>query len=184
MAKIWPVYEGKEPTIGEPWARIPASEAVTLFELRHNDFVSDLAPPRPRFGDVDRDLTYAGHKHIVVEIERDEGEKAKWKPGFYKSRVKPNEAFRRLIHQVLATELGRKNVVRLEFEPTTDSRGQEALKITVVIPPRATKKLKGASVLDALVKLQDRLREMHENRTPIVEYATEAELKRDGSRQS
>jgi hypothetical protein len=128
---------------------------------------------------VDRDLTYAGFKHIVVEVERNEGRQAKWKPGFYMSRIKPEEAFGRLIRQALAVELGKENVVRLNWEPTTDSRGQEALKVTVVIAPEATEKLKSGAVLDALVGLQKRLHEMGEDRIPIVDYVTEAELRQD-----
>src|SRR6266508_2875866 len=179
MAKIWPVYEGERPTVGWPWARLPLSEAVALFELRPDDFVSDLETT-PRFGAVGRDLTYAGFKHIVVEVERNEGRQAKWKPGFYKSRIKPKDAFGRLMRQALAAELGKDNVVRLDWEPTTDSQGREALKITVVIPPGATQKLKkNGAVHDALVRLHERLREMGDDRTPIVEYATEAELAQD-----
>jgi len=79
----------------------------------------------------------------------------------------------------LAAELGEDNIVRLDWEPTTDSQGREALKITVVIPPGATRKLRDGAVLDASVRLRERLREMGENRTPIVEYATEAELAQD-----
>jgi hypothetical protein len=176
MAKIWPVYEGERPTTW-PWARLPLAEAITLFELRQDDYVSDLETT-PRFGFADRDLTFAGFKHIVVEIERNEGRQAKWKPGFYKSRVKPKDAFGRLIRHALTSKLGEDNVVRLDWEPTTDSQGREALKITVVIPPGAAQKLKDA-VLDALVSLRERLREMGEERTPIVEYATEAELAQD-----
>ncbi len=178
MAKIWPVYEGERPTIGSPWARLPLLEAIGLFELRPDSFVSDLEVT-PRFGAVDRDLTYAGFKHIVVEVERNEGRKAKWKPGFYKSPIKPRDAFGRLIRHALAAELGEDNIVRLDWEPTTDSQGREALKITVVIPPGATRKLRDGAVLDASVRLRERLREMGENRTPIVEYATEAELAQD-----
>jgi hypothetical protein len=178
MAKIWPVYEGQKPTSGFPWATLPLREAIDLFDLRPSDFVSDLEVP-PRFGAADRDLTYAGFKHIVVEVERSEGRQAKWKPGFYMSRIKPKEAFGRLIRQALAVELGEENVLRLNWEPTTDSRGQEALKITVVIAPDAAKKLKSGAVLDALVGLQRRLREMGEDRIPIVDYATEAELRQD-----
>jgi hypothetical protein len=178
MAKIWPVYEGKRPTVGWPWAHLPLPEAIALFELRPNDFLSDLEAI-PRFGEADRDLTYVGFKHVVVEIERSEARQSDWKPGFYRSRVKPKEAFGRLIRQALVSELGRDNVVRVDWEPTTDSQGQEALKITVVITPGATQRLKGGAALDALVKLQERLDEMRESRTPIIEYATEAELAQD-----
>jgi hypothetical protein len=179
MAKVWPVSEGREHTPPSPWAEIPLSEAIALFELRPQDFVSSLAAP-PHFGNGDRDLWYAGFKHVVVEIEDDEGQKAKWKPGFYKSRIRPREARRRLIQQPLVAELGKDNVIRVEYEPTTDSQGRGALKITVVITPDATDRLANGVVLDALVRLRERLREMRDDRTPILEYATEAELAQDG----
>jgi hypothetical protein len=183
MAKIWPVYEGKEPTLGAPWAEIPVSEAIALFGLRPTDFISDLAVTL-RFGNVDRDLKLFGFKHVVVEIERSEGRQANWKSGFYKSRITPREAFGRLIRQALVTELGAGNVVRVEHEPTTDSQGRDALRITVVITPDATERLANGAALDALVRLQERLREMREDRTPIIEYATEAELAQDAGAQS
>ncbi len=175
MAKIWAVYEGKEPTIGGPWAHLPVSEAVALFELRPDDHVSGLKAT-PRFGDVNRDLTYAGFRHIVVEIKRSEGRQANWKPGFYKSRITPKEAVAVLIQQALVTELGNNIVERLKLEPTTDSQGREALKITVVIAPGATDRIAGSPVLDGLVSVQNRFREMREKRIPIIEFATEAEL--------
>jgi hypothetical protein len=175
MAKIWAVYEGKEPTIGTPWANLPVSEAVALFELQPDDHVSGLEAT-PRFGDVNRDLTYAGFRHIVVKIGRNEGRQANWKSGFYKSRITPKEAVVRLIRQALVAELGDNIVERLEIEPTTDSQGREALKIAVVLTPGATDRIAGDAVLDALVSVQDRFREMREERIPIIEYATEAEL--------
>jgi hypothetical protein len=110
MANIWPVYEGKTPTLGWPWASLPLSEAIALFELRPDDFVSDLETT-PRFGAVDRDLTFAGFKRVVVEVETSEGRHANWKPGFYRTRIKPKEAFTILIRQALATELGQDNVL-------------------------------------------------------------------------
>lgn len=183
MANIWRVYEGKEPTIGGPWVHLSVSEVVALFDLRPDDFVSDLAVT-PRFGNVKRDLAYAGYKHVIVEIERTEGQKAKWNPGFYETNVTPKEAFGRLILQAVVSELGDDNVVRLDFEPTTDSLGRDALKITVVITPGATGRIDGGAVLDALAKVQERLREMGEDRIPIIEYATEAELEMDDAAQS
>jgi hypothetical protein len=77
MAEIWAVYEGKELTLGAPWACLPVLEAVDLFELRPEDYVSDSSST-PRFGDVERDLTHMGFKPIVVEVERKEGRQAKW----------------------------------------------------------------------------------------------------------
>ena len=183
MAKIWAVYEGKEPTIGGPWARLPVLEAVDLFELQPEDYVSDLAKT-PRFGAVDRDLTYAGFKHIVVEIGPKEGRQVNFSPGIYKSQITPKEAVIRLTRQAVVSELGAENVVDLKIKPTTDSQGRQALKVTVVIPPGATDRLEGSPVLDALVRVQERFLEMRENRIAIIEYATEAELEQDGGPQS
>jgi hypothetical protein len=182
MATIWPVYEGREPTVGGPWARLPISKAVALFELRAADFVSDMTQT-PRFGDANRDLRIVGYKHVVVEIEREEAQKANLKPGYYLSRVTPKEAFKRLVQQAIVDEIGKENVVRVEHEPTTDSQGREAIKITVVLTPGAVQRLDDGAVLDALVSLNLRLREMREDRIPIVEYATEVELSRDGATQ-
>lgn len=182
MSNIWPVYEGREPTVGGPWATLPFLEAVKVFELDPQDFVSDLTKT-PRFGDVDRNLTYAGYRHVVVEVAPNEAKSAKWKAGFYRSRIAPEEGFRRLIQHALVARLGDENVVRVEYEPTIDSQGRDALKVIVIIAPGTTKKLRGL-VLDALVGLQERLLEMGEHRTPIIEYATEAELVEHGGPQS
>jgi hypothetical protein len=108
-----------------------------------------------------------------------EGRQEKWKPGFYKSNIPPREAFGRLIRQALAQKLGHDNVVRVEYSPTIDSWGRDALKIMVVVAPNAAQRLANGAVLDALVQLRQRLREMGEDRTPIVEYATEADLEQD-----
>jgi hypothetical protein len=178
MAKVWPVYEGYRTTIGEPWAHIPLSDAIDLFELQKQDFLSDLGSI-PRFGNKERDLTYVGFKHIVVEVERIEGRQARWKPGYYKSRIKPKDAFNRLLKQALAAELGDKNLVRVDVQPAVDSQNRQALKITAVIEPDAAQRLRPGAVLDALVKLQSRLAEMRDNRVPLIEYATEAELQQD-----
>ena len=147
MAKIWAVYEGREPTIGGPWARLPLLDAVSLFDLRHHDHVADISET-PRFGDVNRDLTYAGIRYIVVEVDHDEAQGTNWMSGFYKSRVTPKETVLKLIQHALVAELGDGIVERLKFEPTTDSQGREALKITVVIAPGATERLSGSEVQD------------------------------------
>ncbi len=180
MAKIWPVYEGKEPTRGEPWAELSASEAIALFGLEPTDFISDLTTV-PRFGHADSDLWYLGYKHIVVEIGARESRQAKLKPGFYRSRVQPKDAFKRLVQHALVAELGAENVIRVQIEPATDSQGHEAVKITIVVDPATTKKLAKEASLNALVRLQDQLNKMREDRTPIIEYATEAELAQDGA---
>jgi len=179
MAKIWAVYEGREAPTGAPWARLPLQKAVDLFDVRPENHVADLASSA-RLGDVNHNLSYAGLTHIVVEIEPGEARRAKWKPGFYKSNTSPKDAFSKLVQESLVEELGEDNVIRVEHEPTTDSRGRDALKIRVVIAPDAIHRLANGAVLDALVRLRARLREMREERIPIIEYATEAELHQNG----
>jgi len=172
MAKIWPVYEGSEPTGGEPWADLPASEVIRLFGLQKEK--SSETPPR--FGDVRRDLQFAGLKHIVVEMEEGEVRPGGWKPAFYRSDVTPPDAFDKLVGWALAAELGKDNIIRVNHEPTIDSRGHDAVRIRIVIAPKATRKLEKGAALNALVRLREQLHNMLGDRTPIVEYATEAEL--------
>jgi hypothetical protein len=181
MANVWRVYDGREPTVGEPWVRLPLAEVVAAFDLGPADFISDLEHT-PRFGDQKRDLRHRGVRHIVVEIEDSEAQQANWRPGFYKTNVQPGEASSRLLQQALEAHLGEGNVVRVELYPTTDFEDREALRIAVVIPPGATPRLK-TRVLDALVAVRERLRDMGDDRSPIIEYATEAEFA-DGHAQS
>jgi hypothetical protein len=153
-------------------------DAIALCDLRPQDFVSDLSKT-PRFGDTSRDLWYAGYKHVVAEFEPEEASAAQWKPGFYRSRLAPKEVFRRLIEQPLARALGNDNVVRVEFAPGIDAEARGAIEITVVIAPNAVQKLPSSTQVDALIRLRKRLHEMHVDRTPIIQYATEAELAED-----
>ena len=180
MAKIWPAYEGREPTIGEPWADLPLTEAIALLGLRPKHFRSDLSAP-PRFGEADRNLWYAGFKHIVVEVEATEANREGWKPGFYLSPVKPKEASRKLLSHFLTPALGKDNVVRFALEPTIDSEGRSTHRITVVITPDAVQHISGEAAMSAISTLRENLGGMIGDGTPIVEYATEAELAADAS---
>jgi hypothetical protein len=130
---------------------------------------------------VDRDLWHAGYKHVVVVVERDEGQENGWKSGFYKSRLAPHEVFRRLVEQPLVDALGRDNVIRVEVEvaPSVDALGRDAMLTTVVIAPNAIQRLGSESAVNAEVRLRRRLREMHVTATPILDFATEAELAED-----
>jgi hypothetical protein len=175
MARVWPFYDGRYPTRVKPWADIPLLEAIRLFDLRPEHFLSDLEHP-PRFGNQDQDLTYQGFKHVAVEIGHNEGQTAKWRPGFYRSPVRPKAAFGKLIQRAFVTELGAENVLRVEYKTATDSQGEEALKIVVVIAPNAIKKFAGGASLNALVRLREWLNEIGDSRIPLVEYATETEL--------
>jgi hypothetical protein len=178
MARIWPVYDGKRPTFGDQWAEVSLQDAVSLFELRQDQFVSGLAVT-PRCGDDDRDSTWAGYKHVVVEIDAADASKAKWKAGFYRSKIRPQEAFRRLVQQTIASALGPENVVRVECAKAVDSLGEPALRVTVVLTPEAPARILPANPGKASRQLRSRLREMRAYSTPLIEYATEADLDQD-----
>jgi hypothetical protein len=62
----------------------------------------------------------------------------------------------------------------------TDSEGNEALRITVVLKPEASGKFTGDQALDLLVDVQQALQGAGEQRLPIIEYATEGELDEEG----
>ena len=106
MANVWRVYEGREPTVGQPWVRLPLAAVIAAFDLRTTDFVSDIEH-RPRFGDEKRDLRHAGFRHVVVEVEDREAQQASWMPGFYKARVTPAEAPGRLCGRRLLPSWGK-----------------------------------------------------------------------------
>jgi hypothetical protein len=178
MAKIWPVYDGKRPTSGDQWAEVSLEEAVSLFDLKQDQFVSGLTV-KPRSGDADRDTTWAGYRRVVVEIDTEEAAKAKWKAGFYRSKIKPQEAFRRLVQQAIASALGSENVVRVECAKAVDSLGEAALRVTVVLTPEALPRILPANPGKASRQLKSRLREMRAYSTPLIEYATEADLDQD-----
>ena len=81
-----------------------------------------------------------------------------------------------IAREVVTANLTSSRVSNVVTEPTIDSEGREALRITIVIKPGAVARISGDAALDTLVQIQDRLREAGEERFPIVEYATEEEL--------
>lgn len=185
MAEIWPVYEGRRPTQGEPWATVPLRQAIELLDLSPQDFISD--PDRtPRIGRKDRDLAVFGFKHIVAEIGPKEADGRDWKPGFYRSPLSPREAFKRLLRHaetfnqflrdIFVQELGEDNVLRVDHAYMTDSEGRPSFRISVVLAADATPKITGEATLAAFGLLQQRLAAMGVEGTPVIQYATEAEL--------
>jgi hypothetical protein len=58
----------------------------------------------------------------------------------------------------------------------SDSEGNDAVRITLVLTRSAADSLTGDQALDILTKLRAKLFEEGEERFPLVEYATEAEL--------
>jgi hypothetical protein len=71
---------------------LPAHEAIQVLGLNADSFLSDLKKT-PRFGDVEKNLTFRGYKRVVFEIDAVEAMRSKIKPGFYLSCVRPEEVF-------------------------------------------------------------------------------------------
>lgn len=176
MARIRPVYEGMEITRVAPWATITLEEAIALFGLKRTNLIGEFGRP-VSIGTAGALTEYAGYKHVVVELDKAEAKRLQWKAGFYWTKVKPADAFKLLLKQAAAKELGAKNVLRVLSEPTLDSNGNEAVRVTVVVANNTMGNVANNAVLNALVGLRERLREMNDDRTPIIEYATEKELK-------
>jgi hypothetical protein len=86
----------------------------------------------------------------------------------------------KIANDVATANLTSSSVSSIMSQPTVDSEGRDALRITIVIESGAAARIKGDAALDTLVQIQDRLREAGEERFPIVEYATKEELEESG----
>jgi hypothetical protein len=77
---------------------------------------------------------------------------------------------------IAKANLGPQNVLWVDSEPSTDLDGNDAWRVTIVLPAGVADKLNGDAVLDTLVQIQHRLQEAGDDRFAFVHYATEAEL--------
>jgi hypothetical protein len=96
MAKIWPCFEGKVVTSGDPWTEISLAECQQKLDIRPSDYRWSLSEV-PHFGNHDEDRTILGHKHVIVELSQIEGDAGgDWRPGRYVVRMAPDEVYDRL----------------------------------------------------------------------------------------
>jgi hypothetical protein len=77
---------------------------------------------------------------------------------------------------VATATLGNGSVSVVNITPTTDSVGDAALRITIVLTPGVADSISGDAALNTLVQLQQKLQKEGDDRFPIIEYATEDEL--------
>nr|WP_294514224.1 hypothetical protein [uncultured Rhodopila sp.] len=71
----------------------------------------------------------------------------------------------------------RTDVRRVLSEPAVDGDGAEVLHITIVLDDGGAESISGDMALDTLVGVERALRAANEERFPIIEYATEEELR-------
>jgi hypothetical protein len=101
-------------------------EAVRVLELEPNHFLVDLSHI-PRFGDVERDLTWVGYRHVLVEVGEEEAT-ANWRPGFFRCPLPPAEVYFRIhVHRLLAEHW------RDEWKRGRDADGDPALWLWAVL---------------------------------------------------
>jgi len=85
-----------------------------------------------------------------------------------------------IAQKVASANLTSSNVTSVSSSPTTDSLGQDALRITIIIKSGAETTISGDAALDTLVGIRDELRLAGEERMAIIEYATKEELDASG----
>ena len=62
------------------------------------------------------------------------------------------------------------------LEPTTDSEGEDAWQVSIVLK---SENVSGDEVIDLIIELRRALQLVGDERFPIVDFATEAELAAD-----
>lgn len=77
--------------------------------------------------------------------------------------------------QAAVRHLKREAVEKVSSRATTDSEGQDAVRIVITLKPDVARGLDGDAVLDTLVEINSKLSEAGEERTSIVEYAETGE---------
>jgi hypothetical protein len=91
-----------------------------------------------------------------------------------------NDKVRNIATEVATANLTSQVISSVLAESTTDSVGHDALKITVVLTPNSSDHIQGKAALTTLAQIRSRLQAEGEERFPIIEYATEAELSERG----
>ncbi len=92
MAKVWIVKESSGSTTPEPWCEMALSDCCQKLGLTQSDFHRDLVKT-PNFGNTNDPLAaYRDPQIVEIQIDYTEAEQHEWKPGFYRSKLSPNEA--------------------------------------------------------------------------------------------
>jgi hypothetical protein len=87
--------------------------------------------------------------------------------------AKVNELITKAASAILKGPAG---VTCVMSQPISDSHGQDALDVTIVLKTGSVDKITGDMVLDTLVSADRALRAAGDDRFPIIHYVTEEEL--------
>jgi hypothetical protein len=81
-----------------------------------------------------------------------------------------------IVSRAAATTLKKTGISRVFSSPTTDSYGDDALNVTIVLKNGTTEQISGDDVIDTYARIGDDLSKNGEDRFPIIWFVTEAEL--------
>jgi hypothetical protein len=91
------------------------------------------------------------------------------------------EKIEEIAKKVAIANLTSASVSTVQSEPFIDSKGHEAVRITIVLTPESVASIDGKMTLNTLVQINNELQRAGEERFPLVEYATAAELEEGAS---
>jgi hypothetical protein len=89
-----------------------------------------------------------------------------------------------VVSKAASATLKKVGVSRVFSVPATDSEGNEALHVTIVLKKTKNAEISGDLALDTIVGIERGLREAGEERLPIVEFVGEEELESSGDTES
>jgi hypothetical protein len=89
-----------------------------------------------------------------------------------------------IVRQAVEANTAPNSVRRVMAEPAATFAGEDAVMITIVLTPEAVAQLVKGDALDVLSRIWDGFRRAGDERFPMLEYATEAELEDVGDSES
>lgn len=104
MAEIWLWRDGDDPTTGGPLAKLSLAGCTMKLRVSPEDYCGDLCTP-PRFETSEHPPTRGarvvmgspnlrGYLHVIMRLDEAEAQANGWPPGFYRSPVSPEDAYR------------------------------------------------------------------------------------------
>lgn len=87
----------------------------------------------------------------------------------------------KIVGTAASAALSASSLLRTHTEPTTDQDGHEALLVTLVINDLQKSPISGDTAGDTILRVRQDLQRAGEDRTVIIEFATESDLSADGS---
>lgn len=88
-------------------------------------------------------------------------------------------AIEAIADRIAKNQVSEHELKRVLARSIVDSEGNDALRVTVVLTPKAVEELSGDAALELLSELQRALEQAGEERLTIVEYATESEMREE-----